>query len=145
VIAGLGSAVWPHAGQYSKGAWPLDGHKSSRARSGTWATWLLGAGPQQHHRTGGHVDVLRSQCAVNILDRDLIGGWQGLDVLQARDVEEHAAGDNRRNRCHVRLAEAEIAAPFVRGEAVVELVLRLVRDVAEPPSICVATLSFMVK
>ena len=66
------------------------------------------------------------------LDRDLVLRGQGLDVLEAGDVDQHAARDDGRNRRDVGLPHAEVAAPVGGLEAVVEVAVRSVRDVREP-------------
>lgn len=88
------------------------------------------------------VDALRAQSAFEVLNRDLIVRRERLDVLEARDIDQDSTGNHRRDRRDIRLAQAEVAAPLLGFEAVVEW-LSGPCVMCPSPSIWVATLSFM--
>jgi hypothetical protein len=93
-----------------------------------------GSRAQQNDRTRGDVDV---QCALDVRDGDFIGRRRAFTFLRPA-TSTKMPRDDRRDRRHVGLAKAEVAAPLLRRETVVKLILRSMRDVAS-----VATLSFM--
>src|SRR5262249_30259898 len=96
------------------------------------APQLAPAGPDENGIARLERDVLFLHRAVDVLRRDLVAVAQYLDALQAGDVEQHAARDQRADVLDAELGEA-VAGLDVAGldAVVVAAVVALVREAVE--------------
>ena len=86
------------------------------------------AGAQQHDIAGAHFDVLGARGSVQVLGRDEEIDRQDIHMLQARDVQQHAAAGNWRHgvdrepldAAGVRLRDFGAIAQFSRAREVAQ-------------------------
>ena len=90
------------------------------------------AGVDEHGVAGLQRQLLALQRLLQILRRDLVGVRQHRHALQRRDVDQHAAGDERADPLDAELGEPAASRVVVDLHAVVEAAAdRLVREAVE--------------
>ena len=91
-----------------------------------------GPGSDQHDVAGRQAHALPGERVFQVLSRDPRVARQRVDLLERGDVDQHAPGDDRRNRRCVAFPRPPVAAPVRLLEAVVPVVVGPRRDVGQP-------------